>query len=87
MYKMWWPLANVKADLHNLKAHTKFGDNAFIFTQSIAMKRITDMSGADKSVKNWQTLPIGNPKPDLYNINAYSKFSKTQYWHLLAIVR
>ena len=52
MYKMWWPLANVKADLHNLKTHTKFGDNAFIFTQSIALKRITDMSGADKSVKN-----------------------------------
>ena len=39
--KNWQNLAisNPKQDLHNIKAHTKFGENPLMFTQVIIRKR------------------------------------------------
>ena len=33
------PISNPKADLHNINAHTKFGENPLMFTQVIIQKR------------------------------------------------
>ena len=33
------PINNLKADLYNTNAHTKFGENPLIFTQVIVRKR------------------------------------------------
>ena len=32
------PISNLKADLHNINAHTKFGENLLIFTKIIIWK-------------------------------------------------
>ena len=42
--KIWrnLPFSNPKPDLHNISAHTKFGENPLIFTQAIIRKRNTD---------------------------------------------
>ena len=39
--KIWWnlPIRNPKPDLHNIDAHTKFGENPLMFTQVIIRKR------------------------------------------------
>ena len=36
------PINNPKPDLHNINAHTKFGENPLTFTQVIIRKRTTD---------------------------------------------
>ena len=33
------PISNPKPDLHNINAHTKFGENPLTFTQVIVWKR------------------------------------------------
>ena len=42
--KIWQnlPISNPKPDLHNINAHTKFGENPLMFTQVIIRKRKTD---------------------------------------------
>ena len=42
--KNWWnlPISNPKPDLHNINAHTKFGENPLMFTQVIIRKRKMD---------------------------------------------
>ena len=42
--KIWrnLPISNPKPDLHNINAHTKFGENPLMFTQVIIRKRKTD---------------------------------------------
>ena len=35
-------ISNPKPDLHNINAHTKFGENPLMFTQVIIRKRETD---------------------------------------------
>ena len=42
--KIWrnLPISNPKPDLHNINAHTKFGENPLMFTQVIIQKRKTD---------------------------------------------
>ena len=67
-------MSNPKADLHNINAHIKSGENPLRFTQVIVLKVNTDILWADKSVKNRQNLPISNPKAELHNINAHTKF-------------
>ena len=39
--KNWWnlPISKSKTDLHNINAHTKFGENPLLFTQVIVKKR------------------------------------------------
>ena len=36
------PIINPKPDLHNINAHTKFGENPLMFTQVIIRKQKTD---------------------------------------------
>ena len=36
------PISNPKPDLHNINAHSKFGENPLMFTQVITRKRKTD---------------------------------------------
>ena len=36
------PISNPKPDLHNINAHTKFGENPLMFTQVIIRKRKMD---------------------------------------------
>ena len=42
--KIWrnLPISNPKPDLHNINAHTKFGENPLTFTQVIIRKQKTD---------------------------------------------
>ena len=42
--KIWrnLPISNPKPDIHNINAHTKFGENPLMFTQIIIRKRKTD---------------------------------------------
>ena len=42
--KTWWnlPISIPKPDLHNINAHTKFGENPLMFTQVIIWKRKRD---------------------------------------------
>ena len=41
--KIWWnlPISNPKPNLHNINAHTKFGENPLMLTQIIIWKRNT----------------------------------------------
>ena len=47
--KIWGnlPISNPKPDLHNINAHTKFGENPLMFTQVIIWKHFT------KQEKHW----------------------------------
>ena len=42
--KNWrnFPISNPKPDLHNINAHTKFGENPLMFTQVIIWKQKMD---------------------------------------------
>ena len=39
-FKIWWnlPISNPKPDVHNINAHTKFGENPLMLTQLIIRK-------------------------------------------------
>ena len=52
--KIWrnLPISNTKADLYNINAHTKFGENLMMFTQL--------SSGNEKRTDDWRT---SNVKP------------------------
>ena len=47
------PVSNPKPDLHNINAHTKFGENPLMFTQVIIWKRKMDRQ-TDGWTYNWQ---------------------------------
>ena len=52
--KIWQnlPISNPKPDLHNINAHTKFGENPLMVTQVIIRKRKTDRR-ADVHTEGW----------------------------------
>ena len=63
------PISNPKPDLHNINAHTKFGENPLMFTQVIIRKRKMDgrtdvyVSTPDGRTHRWpmwnhNTLPL-----------------------------
>ena len=71
------PISNPKLDLHNINAHSNFGENPMIFTKALSSRNEnTEMIQADNSVKNWWNLPSCIPKYDLQNINAQTKFGE-----------
>ena len=53
--KIWrtLPIRNPKPDLHNINAHTKFGENPLMFTQVIIRKRKNGWT--DRWTYNWGT--------------------------------
>ena len=65
-------ISNPKPDLHNINAHTKFGENPLIFTQFYTQKT---------------NLANSNPKPDLHNVNAHIKFGGNPLIFTQVIVR
>ena len=65
-------MSNSKADLYNINAHIKFGENPLSFTHVIVLK-VKYVLRADNSVKNGRNLPISNPKEDVHNINTHTK--------------
>ena len=87
--KNWWnfPISNPKSDLHNINAHSKFGENPLISTQVNIHKWKYDLPQADNSIKNWLNFPISIPKPNPHNINAKSKFGENPLTFTQAIVR
>ena len=48
-------LSTPKPDLHNINAHTKFGENPLMFTQVITRKRKTDGRTYDGRTDTWTT--------------------------------
>ena len=56
------PISNPKPDLHNINAHTKFGENPLMFTQVIIRKRkmylraYTDSESPDIWLYYWYDL-------------------------------
>ena len=50
--KIWQnlPISNPKSDIHNINAHTKFGENPLMFTQVIIWKW-----KMDGQTYNWRT--------------------------------
>ena len=75
--KNWWnlPISNLKPGLHNINAHTKFGENPLITRYRLETK-IRMCSRLITLSTNWRNWPINNPKPDLHNINAHTKFGE-----------
>ena len=65
--KNWRNLAisNPKPDLHNINAHTKFGEIHWCLLKLSSGNENMGVSRADNSVKNWRNFAISNPKPDL----------------------
>ena len=59
--KNWWnlPISNPKPDLHNINAHTKFGESPLMFIQVIIQKRKTDgrtvKGQTDRRTHGWPT--------------------------------
>ena len=49
------PISNPKPDLHNINAHTKFGENPLMFTQVIIRKRKTDGRAYDERAYDRRT--------------------------------
>ena len=62
--KIWWnlPISYPKPDLHNINAHTKFGENPLIFTQVIIRKQNMDGRTGEQIDRcpmwNYNTLPL-----------------------------
>ena len=57
------PISNPKPDLHNINAHTKFGENPLIFTQVIIWK------GNYRWTDEWQTNKWTDRQMETWTIN------------------
>ena len=53
--RIWWnlPISNHNPDLHNIKAHTKYGENPLMFTQVIIQKWKIDGRKHDWRTDGW----------------------------------
>ena len=97
------PISNPKPDLHNINAHTKFGENPLMFTQVIIRKRKTDGRTTDGGMDG-QTDGLTDDQretiiPRHYCVAGYKnwgepqthiaqeKASKVRYLVLTAVVR
>ena len=63
--KIWWnlPISNPKPDLHNINAHTKFGEKPLMFTQVIIRKGKTDGCTCVRLMDGWTDTRTSNVKP------------------------
>ena len=57
------PISNPKPDLHNINAHTKFGENPLMFTQVIIRERKTDGRTTDGRTDGRTDSRTTNVKP------------------------
>ena len=82
---IWWNLiiSNPKPDLHNINAHTKFGENPLMFTQVIIrirnMDRWTDVRLADGPTERHMDVQRETIIPHHYHVAGYKviRFSGT----------
>ena len=51
------PISNPKPDLHNINAHTKFGENPLKFTHVIIQKRNMDGHMTNRHSHDWDINP------------------------------
>ena len=80
--KIWrnLPISNPKPDLHNINAHTKFGENPLIFTQVIIRKRKMDGRMAVRPRDGWTDTQTSNVKtiiPRHYCAAGYKKLIRS----------
>ena len=68
------PISNPEPDLHNINAHTKFGENPLMFTQVIIWKRKTDGRTMDRLTDNQRETII----PRHYCVTGYNKKKKNK---------
>ena len=56
------PISNPKPELHNINAHTKFGENPLMFTQIIIRKQKRDGCTADRRMflreVHYEVIPL-----------------------------
>ena len=56
-------ISNLKPDLYNINAPTKFGENPLMFTQVIIWKQNTDRRMYDRRTTGWTDTWMSNMKP------------------------
>ena len=63
--KIWrkLPISNPKPDLHNINAHTNFGENPLMFTQVIIRKQNMDRRTTDGRMDGQTDTRTSNMKP------------------------
>ena len=63
--KIWrnLPISIPKSDIHNINAHTKFGENPLKFTQVIIQKQKTDGGTDIRLMDGWTDTQTSNLKP------------------------
>ena len=68
------PISNSKPDLHNINAHTKFGENPLMFTQVIIRKRKTDGHTTDGQTNGLTDDQRETIIPRYYCVAGYKNF-------------
>ena len=73
--KIWrnLPISNPKPDLHNINAHTKFGENSLMFTKVIIRKRKTDGRTTDERTHRQTDVQRETIIPRHYRVAGYKK--------------
>ena len=66
------PISNPKPDLHNINAHTKFGENQLMFTQVIIRKRKTDGRTYDRRTDGQTNVQRETIIPRHYCVAGYN---------------
>ena len=89
--KNWWnlPISNPKPDIHNINAHTKFGENPLKFTQVIVRKQKygwTDIRQTDRHTDNQSEtiIPSHYPVGVYKSINIFAIFQDRNFYVRLA---
>ena len=81
------PICNPKPDLHNINAHTKFGENPLMFTQVIIRKRKTDgrmyYGRTDRQTDGLTDDQRETTIPRHYCVGGYKKVQETSTYCVL----
>ena len=79
--KIWrnLPISDSKPDLHNINAHTKFGENPLMFAQVIIQKQNMDGRTYDWQTDGWTDTRTSNVKP-LYPTTIMWRGIKRENW-------
>ena len=78
------PLANLKPDLHNINAHTVFGENQFIFTQVIIWKqKWMDGCMYDRWTEGHRDRQRKVIIPRHYRVARYKNDHKWSFFHII----
>ena len=83
--KIWrnLPISNPKPHLHNINAHTKFGENPLMFTQVIIRKQKTDGRMTDGHTDDQRETII----PRHYCVAGYKKWKYLIFWKPMSRIK